>query len=147
MEDYLKKVASDQTFLTILSGTFVYILSQFFMELVIVPRKNYQSIIQKIIYHVKMYSFYYLNPYDLDNVDKNIRSQFEYEHASNEIRKIGAELSSYLGVISKIRFKRKKRLLIVQDALIELSQGFFKYKEKSPINNNKKFVKIIEENI
>ncbi len=147
MEDYLKKVASDQTFLTILSGTFVYILSQFFMELIIVPRKRYKRIIGQIIFHVKMYSFYYLNPYDLDNEDNNIRSQFEYEHASNEIRKIGAKLSSYLGDVSWFRFKRKKRLLKVQDALINLADGFFKYNGKNPINNNKNSVKIIEDNV
>ena len=147
MENYLRKVASDQTFLTILSGTFVYILSQFFMELIIVPRKNYKRIIGQIIFHVKMYSFYYLNPYDLDNVDNNIRSQFEYEHASNEIRKVGAELSSYLGDISWFRFKRRKRLLKVQDALINLADGFFKYNDKNPINNNKNSVKIIEDNV
>ena len=147
MDDYLKKVASDQTFLTILSGTFVYILSQFFMELVIVPRKNYKRIIQQIIFHVKMYSFYYMNPYDLDNDDNNIRNQFEYEHASNEIRKVGAELSSYLGDISRFRFKRKKRLLKVRDALINLADGFFIYNGKNPINNNKNSVKIIENNV
>lgn len=147
MEDYLKKVASDQTFLTILSGTFVYILSQFFMELVIVPRKKYKNIVEQIIYHIKMYSFYYLNPYDLEKTTNNIRSQREYENASNEIRKIGAELSSYLSTISKFRFKRRKRLLKVQDALIELSQGFFKYKGKNPVKNNKKALKIIENNV
>ena len=147
MEDYLRKLASDQTLLTILSGTFVYILSQFFMELIIVPRKNYKQIIQKIIYHTKMYSFYYLNPYDLDNENKNIKTKFEYENASNEIRKVGAELSSYLGMMSKLRFRRRKRLLKVQDALIELSQGFFIYKGNNPLNNNKKDLKIIENNV
>ena len=147
MEDYLKKVASDQTFLTILSGTFVYILSQFFLELVIVPRKNYKKIIEEVIYHVKLYSFFYLKPFDLENENSNIKTKFEYETASNEIRKVGAELSSYLGVMSKLRFKRRKRLLIVRDALIELSRGFFKYDGNDPIENNKKVVKIIEENI
>ena len=147
MNDYFFNLASSQTFLTILSGTFVYILSQFFMEFVIVPRKEYKRIIQNIIYHVKMYSFYYLNPYDLDNVDNNIRSKYEYENASNEIRKVGAELSSYLGVISKLRIKRRKRLLVIQDAFIILSQGFFIYKEKNPLNSNKKALKIIENNV
>lgn len=147
MDDYLKKLASDQTLLTILSGTFVYILSQFFMEFIIVPRKNYKRIIQMIIYHIKMYSFYYLNPYDLDNETNNIKTKYEYENASNEIRKVGAELSSYLGVINRLRFRRRKRLLKVQDALIELSQGFFIYKGKNPVNNNKKVLNIIENNV
>lgn len=147
MDDYLKKLASDQTLLTILSGTFVYILSQFFMEFIIVPRKNYKRIIQMIIYHIKMYSFYYLNPYDLDNETNNIKTKYEYENASNEIRKVGAELSSYLGVINRLRFRRRKRLLKVQDALIELSQGFFIYKGENPVNNNKKVLNIIENNV
>lgn len=147
MENYLKKLASDQTFLTIMSGTFVYILSQFFMEFIIVPRKNYKRIIGQIVFHVKMYSFYYLNPYNLDNDNNNIRNQYEYEYASNEIRKVGAELSSYLGDISWIRFKRKKRLLKVQDALINLADGFFIYNGKNPINTNKKSLKIIEDNV
>ena len=147
MNDYLFNIASNQTFLTILSGTFVYILSQFFMELIIVPRKDYKRIVGQVIYHIKMYSFYYLNPYDLDNTDKNIRSKYEYENASNEIRKVGAELSSYLGVINKLRFKRKKRLLKVQDALISLSHGFFIYKGNNPLRNNKKEVKIIMTNL
>ena len=144
MNDYLFNLASNQTLLTIVSGTFVYVLSQFFMELVIVPRKDYKRIIGQIIYHIKMYSFYYLNPYDLEHTEINIRSKYEYENASNEIRKVGAELSSYLGSLSKIRFKRRKRLLKVRDALIDLSYGFFIYKGKNPINNNKKAVKIIE---
>lgn len=147
MDDYLKKVASDQTFLTILSGTFVYILSQFFMEFVIIPRRNYKSMIQSIIFHIKMYSFYYLNPYDIENPSKNIRSKYEYENASNEIREVGAELSSYLGGLSKVRYKRRKRLLKVRDSLIELSQGLFIYKGNNPIKNNKKSVKVIEENV
>ena len=63
MNSYLNNLASSQTFLTIISGTFVYILSQFFMEFIIVPRKDYKRVKEKIIYHIKMYSLYYLNPY------------------------------------------------------------------------------------
>lgn len=147
MNDYLFNLASNQTLLTIISGTFVYALSQFFMELVIVPRKDYKRIIGQIIYHIKMYSFYYLNPYDLEHTEINIRSKYEYENASNEIRKVGAELSSYLGSLSKLRYKRRKRLLIVQDALINLSHGFFIYKGKNPLKDNKNAVKIIENNV
>lgn len=146
MNDYLFNLASNQTLLTIVSGTFVYVLSQFFLELVIVPRKDYKRIIGQIIYHIKMYSFYYLNPYDLEHTDLNIRSKYEYENASNEIRKVGAELSSYLGGMSKIRFNRRKRLLKVQDALIDLSRGFF-YKKNNPIKDNEKAVKVIEDNL
>ena len=147
MDEYLYKFSSNQTFLTILSGTFVYILSQFFMEFIIVPRKDYKKVIEKIIYHIKMYSVYFMNPFDMDNMNNNTRDKKEYDNASREIRQVGAELSSYIGLMSKIRFKRKKRLLKVQDALIDLSKGFFIYKGNNPIKDNKKAVKIIEDNL
>ena len=146
MEPYLNDLASSQTFLTIISGTFVYILSQFFMEFIIVPRKDYKRVKEKIIYHVKMYSLYYLNPYDLNNTNNNTRDKAEYDNASREIRQVGAELSSYIGLMSKIRFIRRKRLLKVQDALIELSRGFI-YRKNNPIKDNKRAVKIIEDNL
>ena len=147
MDEYLYKFSSNQTFLTILSGTFVYILSQFFMEFIIVPRKDYKKVIEKIIYHIKMYSVYFMNPFDMDNMNNNTRDKKEYDNASREIRQVGAELSSYIGLMSKIRFKRKKRLLKVQDALIDLSRGFFIYKGNNPLKDNKKAVKIIEDNL
>ena len=147
MEEYLYHLSSSQTFLTILSGTFVYILSQFFMEFIIVPRKDYKKVIEKIIYHIKMYSVYYMNPFDSNNPSGNLRDKKEYENASKEIRQVGAELSSYIGLMSKLRFKRKQRLLIVQDALIKLSQGFFIYNGNNPLNDNKNAVNMIENNI
>ena len=147
MDDYLFHLSSSQTFLTILSGTFVYILSQFFMEFIIVPRKDYKKIIEQVIYHVKMYSVYYNNPYDLVNKKNNIRDKYEYENASSEIRKVGAELSSYIGIMSKIRVIRRKRLLKVQDALIDLSRGFFIYENHNPKENNKAAINIIENNL
>ena len=139
MDSYLNNLASSQTFLTIVSGTFVYILSQFFMEFIIIPRKDYKRVKDNIIYHIKMYSMYYLNSYDLNNTNNNIRDKYEYDNASREIRQVGAELTSYIGLMSKIRFIRRKRLIKVQDALIDLSKGFI-YEKNNPI-------KVIEDNL
>lgn len=147
MNVYLNNLASSQTFLTILSGTFVYILSQFFMEFIMIPRRDYKKVVEKIIYHMKMYSLYYMNPYNTVNTSNNIRDKKEYENASREIRQVGAELSSYIGLMSKIRFVRRKRLLKVQSALIDLSRGFFIYKDYNPTKDNNIAKKIIEKNL
>ena len=40
--DFFIKLITNQTFLTVVSGTIVYVLSQLFLELVINPRKEYK---------------------------------------------------------------------------------------------------------
>lgn len=144
----MKKVILDlftnETFLTILSGVLVFIVSQYFLILVINPHKEYKQLKQKIIYNLKLYCPYYFNPYDLVNEDRNIRNISEYENASNEIRKVGSELAGYIGTISFLRFNKIKKLNKVVDSLVGISNGFYIYPNYNPVVDTKELEKNIK---
>lgn len=105
------------------------------MSFMIEPNKKYRALKERIAYTLTLYSCYYMNPYRFDR-DENIRQLNEYEEASKEVRKIGAELSGYIGNISRIRIKKRKRLLEARDCLIAISNGFYHYPDCSPIKDN-----------
>ena len=140
----LGKVISSEPFITIITGLILYILSQFFIEFFVNPKKEYRSLKQRIIYTIKMYCCYYSNPYNVQNESKNVRNKDEYDLASLEMRKIGAELASYIGNIPKIRFIKKKKLNKVLDSLIGLSNGFYNVAGYDTIKENKQCENIIK---
>lgn len=135
MKDFLIDLISNSTFLTVISGVLVFAISQIIIEYMINPSKKYRELKERIAYTLTLYSCYYMNPYRFDK-DENVRNQSEYDDASKEIRKIGSELSGYIGNISKIRFKKRKRLLEARDCIIGISNGFYQYLEYSPIKDN-----------
>ena len=143
MKEVILDLFTNGTFLTILSGVLVFIVSQYFLLLVINPHKDYKQLKQKIIYNLKLYCQYYFNPYDLVNEDRNMRKISEYENASNEIRKVGSEIAGYIGTISFLRFNKIKKLNKVVDSLIGISNGFYIYPNYNPVEDTKK----LEENI
>lgn len=141
------KLISNQTFLTIISGTSVYAISQLFLEFIVNPRKEFKQLKQKIFYTINMNKNYYLTPYDLLKEDRNVRPKSEYITASLELKKIGSEFASYVGTIPKYRFNKRKKLLEVQQSLIGLSNGLYIYKNYNPVNDNIKCEKIILDNL
>lgn len=143
MKEVILDLFTNGTFLTILSGVLVFIVSQYFLLLVINPHKDYKQLKQKIIYNLKLYCQHYFNPYDLVNEDRNMRNISEYENASNEIRKVGSEIAGYIGTISFLRFNKIKKLNKVVDSLIGISNGFYIYPNYNPVEDTKK----LEENI
>lgn len=145
MKDIFLKLISNTTFLTVISGVLVYVLSQLYMEKIMNPRKEFKAIRQKIIYSASMYCRYYHSPYNLLNEKNNVRGKNEYENASIEMRKIGCELAGYIGTIPKIRFNKIKKLNDVLDALIGISNGFYIIsKDDTVIKDNIKNEKVIK---
>ncbi len=119
----IKAIISNQVFLTVISGTFVYVLCQIFLEYIINPRIEYKRIKNKISYTLTMYACYYSNPLNLrkNNIEKEIEI---YKEASNEMRRVGSELSGYIATILSIKFLKIKKLNDVKRYLIGLSNGF-----------------------
>lgn len=145
--DFFSKLITNQTFLTVISGTLVYVLSQLFLELIINPRKEYKRLKQKVLYTISLYCCYYTSPYNLLKEDSNVRPIGEYQMASTELRKVGSEFASYIGIVSKIKFRKRKKLLEVQKSLIALSNGLYIYRDYNPSKDNREFDKIIKNNL
>lgn len=145
--DLIMKLIKNQIFLTVFSGTMVYVLSQLFLELIINPIKEYRKIKQKVLYTINMYCCYYSSPYNLLKEGNNVRQIEEYKIASIELRKIGSEFASYIGIVPKYRFKKRKKLLEVQQSLIGLSNGLYVYRNYNPSEDNKESEKVIKKNL
>lgn len=122
--DFVIKLINNTTFLTVIAGVLVYVISQLILECIINPRKQYKSLRERVTYTITLYCCYYSNPYNLLR-DNNVRTKEEYEKASNEMRKIGAELAGYIGTIPKIRKRKIEKLDNVLHALIGISNGFY----------------------
>lgn len=145
----IKKIFLDviisEVFLTVMSGVLVFVISQYILELVIAPYKQYKSLKQKIIYMLTMYSCYYCNPYNLLDEKYNVRSHSEYDEASKEFRKLGSDLSGYLGTVPRFRKRKRKKLKIILDNLISISNGFYVVsKNYNPIQDSKECEKTIK---
>lgn len=148
MEEIFNQLINNPTFLTVMSGVLVYVFSQLILELIINPSKEYKKLRQKIIYSISMYCCYYLNPYNSFNEERNVRSKEEYDFASKEMRKIGAELAGYIGTVSKIRWIKIKKLNNVLNALIGISNGFYMISNDYDTNKeNKKCEDIIKKEL
>ena len=87
------------------------------LELFINPKKKYKELRQRIIYSITLYCCYYHSIYNLLDEKQNVRGKEDYEEASREMRKIGAELAGYIGTISRIRKNKIKKLKEVLEQL------------------------------
>ena len=129
MKEVFNNLIHNTIFLTIVSGVIVYAISQIILECIINPRKQFKMLRQRIIYTITMYCSYYTNPYNLFK-EENVRMKEEYDSASSEMRKIGAELAGYIGTIPKFKKRKIKKLDKVLHALIGISNGFYSVSEK-----------------
>ena len=143
----LKNIIISEPFITVFSGTAVFILSTWIMEFVVVPKKELKSLKQKILYSINLYCCYYNNPYNPFDESKNVRPKSEYDIASAEMRKVGSELAGYIGTMS-LNKKEKEKLKEVLDAIIGLSNGFYMWsKDFNWSKENMKLDKIIRDNL
>ena len=142
--EYVLSVIKSEVFITVISGVFVFVISEWLMNFIINPKKEYSSLKERIIYTISMYSCYYSNPYKLTKKE-NVRNKEEYDEASKELRKIGSELAGYLGNIKSKR--KRKKLEEVKSSLISLSNGLYEYPNYSPIQDNKECEKNIKINL
>lgn len=146
MDSLIKIIENNTIMATVISGVLVYVLSQLYMEYYMSPRKKYRELKEKIAYILTLYACYYSNPYNIDSDDcKKIK--YDYDQASYEIRKIGAELSGYIGNVPKFRWIKRKRLNEVKACIIGISNGLFKMNNDSPIKDNKENVEIIKKKL
>ena len=113
--------------ITVISGTVVYIISQWYDEYVRRPLRDYYEIRVKIKYYLLLYANLYTNPLQL--ADKNTEeTQKRYSEASDDIRKIGAELAgviSYLPMTIGKKIPKKQELNDVVRYLIGISNSFY----------------------
>ena len=89
------------TFLTVISGTFVFIFGQLFMELILKPIRRYNEIRAKAAYHLT----YYANAYHKDSTQE-------------PFRELAAELDSYL-------IQKPKWLFWINKANIGIASSMF----------------------
>jgi len=121
----IKDLFTNTTFTTVLTGVLVYVISQFILELYINPRKKYKELKERIAYTITLYSCFYHNPYNLFNKENNAQAMELYSKASQEMRKMGAELAGYISTVPNFRKTKKERLKEALGGIIGISNGFF----------------------
>lgn len=122
MDNILIKIISDETFLTILSGIIVFIISQIIFEFIIKPREEFNKLKGEIICCLTMYDNVIANPLKYDDI-KKVRKNKKYLDASKNIRLIA---SRFAGILESHKFIcRKKKYYIVTNNLIRLSNNLW----------------------
>ena len=118
-------------FLAVMSGVFIYIITEWVKEYFFVPVQKYKEIKQKIAYALIYYACYYSNPIALENLDKQNPDVQRALEGSYEIRKLAAELGGFIETLRliKIGIPSKKKLYSAQKELIGLSNSFTKTKD------------------
>lgn len=144
MEIVIKIVQEDSMFRTVLAGVFVFILSQCLLEFVINPYLKYRELKSKIEFTLTMYANYYSNPLYYDEEKSNEITVNNYRNASEEVRKMAAEVAGYIGNCSF--FVSKEKLKDVKSYLIYISNSFFKDDVEERLSKeNKQMEKKIKE--
>ena len=144
MEIIIKIVREDSMFCTVLAGVFVFILSQCLLEFVIIPYLKYRELKAKIEFTLTMYAKYYSNPLYYDEEKLNEITVNNYRNASEEVRKMAAEVAGYIGNCSF--FVSKEKLKDVKSYLIYISNSFFKDDVEERLSKeNKQMEKKIKE--
>lgn len=123
MCDFLKDLVTSNTFLTVISGVLVFVISQMFNEYWLRPIQNYKELRAKISYDLTLYANLYMNPvkYELLYETK------ERDSAANELRMLAAEVDSFVELRpwGNIFIARKKVLSAVSKNLIGLSNSLY----------------------
>lgn len=87
---------SNVVFQTVISGTFVFILGQLFMEYVLKPLQRYEELRAEAAYHLTFYG----NRYDINNKIS--------QETQEELRKLAAKLRAFSIEMPRMVFKRKR---------------------------------------
>lgn len=144
MDNILIKIISDNTFLTILSGVIVFIISQLIFEFIIKPREEFNKLKGEIFCCLTMYANIIANPLRYSSI-KDVRENKEYLDASKNIRFIA---SRFAGILESHKFVcRKKKYYSVTSNLIRLSNNLWidKRSKKDIYTENIKFENEIKE--
>lgn len=144
MDNILIKIISDNTFLTILSGVIVFIISQLIFEFIIKPREEFNKLKGEIFCCLTMYANIIANPLRYSSI-KDVCENKEYLDASKNIRFIA---SRFAGVLESHKFVcKKKKYYSVTSNLIKLSNNLWidKRSKKDIYTENIKFENEIKE--
>ncbi len=144
MDNILIKIISDNTFLTILSGVIVFIISQLIFEFIIKPREEFNMLKGEIFCCLTMYANIIANPLRYSSI-KDVSENKEYLDASKNIRFIA---SRFAGILESHKFVcRKKKYYSVTSNLIRLSNNLWidKCSKKDIYTENIKFENEIKE--
>lgn len=144
MDNILIKIISDNTFLTILSGVIVFIISQLIFEFIIKPREEFNKLKGEIFCYLTMYANIIANPLRYSSI-KDVSENKEYLDASKNIRLIA---SRFAGILESHKFVcRKKKYYSVTNNLIRLSNNLWidKRSKKDIYTENIKFENEIKE--
>ncbi len=138
MCEVIKNLLTSNTFLTVVSGTLVFVLSQLFITYFLNPIKEFKELKAKISYTLIFYACYYSNPCGNDG-DKNGM----WRESSDSLRKMAAEVGSFIQrkPTCNIFITSTEDLLEVQKCLIGLSNGCF---DQDCIKGNLRNVESIE---
>lgn len=106
---------------TVISGVLVFIVSQLILELWIKPKLEHKKLCNRIKYALTYYKRAISNPYIVkqESVSKDFENYGNtfYPQASDDLRKLGSEVSAYKG-------KKNKE---ISQCLIGLSNGLWEY--------------------
>lgn len=123
MVEFLKDLITSNTFLTVISGVLVFVISQLFNEYWLRPIQKHKELRAKISYSLTLYANLYMNPvtYEILNERKEIGV------ASNELRMLAAEVDSAVELrpCGNIFISRKKVLTEVSKNLMGLSNNLY----------------------
>ncbi|POP33381.1 hypothetical protein C3B58_07730 [Lactonifactor longoviformis] len=112
------------TFLTIVSGSLVFIVGQIVVECYVKPMQEYKSIKSEISYILVYYANVFMNP--VNKAEDNFFTdtwQTLYDEASKELRIAASKLAGFKQ--RKPFFVKKDKVEMAQSALIGLSNGLF----------------------
>ena len=115
-----------QLMATILSGVFVYVLSQQYTEFILRPIHEYKVLKAKVAKHLVLYACYYSNPQDIGS-SANFPA---WKNAGDVTRELASEVAAFAeikphGFWVWLAIPRKKVLQDVSCNLMGLSNSFF----------------------
>lgn len=138
-------MGNNEVFITIISGTVIFVLGQLFIELYIKPLNKYKKTKADIIYFLYRYRSNIYNPieysrYVVDiNSDNIVERELanEYKVAEKRVQELSAELAEFLENrgLCLILIPSRKRIRNTINALNILSYGMFH-------NNQNKYDKL-----
>ena len=108
-----------EIFLTIISGVFVFIVSQIIIERIIKPKNEFRKLKGKIICYITMHGRYIANP--LYFRDKKDEEYDLYWNASCDLRLIASEFAGHLECYPHVC--RKKKYSTVVNNLMRISNN------------------------
>ena len=141
MCDFVKDLVTSNTFLTVISGVLVFVISQLFDEYWLKPIHNYKELRAKISYNLTLYANLYMNPEEY----KLAKVREERNIASNELRKLSAEVDSMIELrpFGNVFIARKSVLSEVSRNLFGLSNNLYSPHTDVAIEHNEKRCKEI----